>query len=373
MQRREKILAAVAGGLIVVVWVVPWAYRTVYGPVLTRQEQLEQLRHKHAQAVRQLSQVNRSLAVVNRWRRLSLPADVADAQRLYQQWLTDMALMCGWQELRVVPGRRIVRSGQYTAVQVHLEAVARLDQVARLLSWLDRVALAHRVAALRVEPQGETDQLRVRLTGEGLVLPGAPARKRLFPETRLQEPLAAAAEAHSLTVRSSEGFPQKGPFWIRIGQEVMQVRQVQGTRWQVRRAQHNTALLAHGSGDRVQLLPLQSETLPGEELFHQLAQAWLFRPYRPPQAPPERPSVAPPDPEPVVVFIASVQKDEEPEVWFYEPRTRRRYVLRAGQKWQWAQSQLQVLSIQPDRVVLETPWGQQSLELGQSLQKPPSP
>ncbi len=377
MQKREKILAVVAAVLVGATWGVPRLYRWVFGPVLQRQERLQLLQQQRSQTLQQTAALNRAARQLAHWRRRSLPPDAVDAQRLYQEWLTDLALLCGWQRARVVPGRRLQRGGVYAAVQVTIEADVSLRRLCYLLDIFHRVELAHRIAALRVERAAEGEQLHVTLTAEGLCLNDAPRRKRLFAETRLAEPFAASGSEQTLVVASTTGFPEQPPFFVRIEGELLQVRRIEGTRWLVRGAQWHTEAASHPAGALVQHVPLRDDAAveTRQQWIDQVVEIAPFSPPRfprTPQQPSPQPEAAPPpspeDPAVGLRFIASVVKNDVPEAWLYDAGTGRRVVLTPGGKLGLGPVQGRVVSIGTDALVVENSQGRWRLPLGESLQ-----
>ena len=117
MKRNEKILA---GGLALVVagyfgW--PILHSIYLAPI----EQLEGDLALAEDQVRDKEEKNFQLRLaaqrLSDSRRRGLPGDELEAQRLYQQWLTDLALTSGL-NAKVTPNRRSPERGAYVAVEV---------------------------------------------------------------------------------------------------------------------------------------------------------------------------------------------------------------------------------------------------------------
>ncbi len=370
MQKREKILAVIAAVLVGGTWGLPRLYQWVYGPVLDRQQRLATLQQQRSQRLQQAGSVNQAARQLALWRRRSLPPDALDAQRLYQEWLTEIALLCGWDSPRISPGRRLQRGKVYTAVQVTLEATVSLERLCRFLDLFHRVELAQRVAALRVQRSQDGSELQVSLTAEGLCLADAPQRKRLFAETQLAAPFSSSGSEQSLAVTSGQGFPEQGPFYVRIEHELLLVTEVQKNRWKVQGAQLGTRAASHPQGALVQHVPLgQEEPQQRSRLLEELVRTGPFSPPPPPQgnAPPPQQSAPSDDPAARVRFIASVSKNDVPEAWLYDAATGQRSVLTAGDKLAQGPVQGRVLEVRRDALVVQNEQGTWFLPLGSTL------
>ncbi len=189
MQRREKLLLS-----SLIVAVLAWQGQrivdsVVFAPLDERAAQIKTLEKKTKHQRQQQQEIKDSAAKLKQWQAISLPPDPLNAQRLYQQWLTDLAQAAGMSRLKVLPGRRIPKGKVYQAVQVSLEAEATLEQLSRFLVRFYRTDLLHQI--VRMDIKSDTQQgdpmLSVALAAEGLALTSAPKRERLFPQTKLSD------------------------------------------------------------------------------------------------------------------------------------------------------------------------------------------
>ncbi|MEQ9068558.1 MAG: hypothetical protein RLO18_17605, partial [Gimesia chilikensis] len=120
MQKREKILAAIFGTIILVWLGMPVINSTFIEPVQTRQNQLKVLNQQIDQKENKELELLRSARQLGDWVAHSLPPDEHDAQRLYLEWLSDLAELSGITNLKLSPGRRIREGKTYIAIQVSL-------------------------------------------------------------------------------------------------------------------------------------------------------------------------------------------------------------------------------------------------------------
>lgn len=282
MQQREKILFIVFLVSIAIWQGSRWIDASFLQPLREKQQELylaqERVQSREKQE-EELLQASRSLAD---WRARSLPPEPLDAQRLYQQWLTDLAQLSGLSGLKVTPERRVAKGKTYVAVQVALSGQATYPQLSRFLYHFQRADLAHRVVHLRVEsPATEGNPLlNVSLTAEGLAVQGAKNRARLFPQARLAAPIDA--KAASISVVDQAEFSQSVPFDVRIDGELLTVREQSGNRWTVTRGAEATAAAPHAAGAAVELFPrLQTARVSLEEVERLMARSPFVKPSPP--------------------------------------------------------------------------------------------
>lgn len=221
MQRREKILAAVLIAGVLIWWGGKAAYGVLFSGVEELRSQLQAIDDQVKQKETAQLEVVAATKRLKAWRAASLPSDPLDAQRLYQQWLTDLAKSVGFGNVDVTSGRRTARGDIYTGVTVDVEGVASYEQMTEFLRRFHQSGLLHRIvhlSAVRVaDQQGVLD---VSLSAEGLALASATQRDSLFPATTLAE--AVTADAKQFRVASAAGFPSV-PFQVRVGDELVTI------------------------------------------------------------------------------------------------------------------------------------------------------
>src|SRR5690606_21686060 len=127
-------------------------------------------------------------------RKRGLPGSGLDAQRLYQQWLTELALASGL-NVTTTPNKVQPVGDVYNAVQVTLDGTATFDELQTFLRRFRQADLLHRIFRLDItSPAVEGDpELRIVIAAEGLNVTGAATRSQLFPQIELPEPLSADA------------------------------------------------------------------------------------------------------------------------------------------------------------------------------------
>ena len=186
----------------------------------------------------------------------SLPPSRNDAQRLYLEWISDLAVECRFQARQVSPGIKRGRPGKYLSVAVDLEADAKLEDLSRFLFEFEQADLVHRISSLSISStatSGNPD-LEIKLTAEGLSVFGADERIELAARTRLVDPLTV--ETTVLSVKDSSSFPEKTPFLAKIGTETIRVVYVAENKWTVERGVAGGSPFQHAAGAIVRHFPV---------------------------------------------------------------------------------------------------------------------
>lgn len=293
MQRRQQYLI---GGLVtvVVLWFGSgWLTSAVFEPIGAKREALDKLTKTVGQKEDQLLNLARSKKLLKDWQTRSLPPDLTkarqkpdalNAQGLYQEWLTDLAQLSGFEDLKVSPDRRASKANVYVSVMVKIEADARFEQLCNFLDRFYRADLLHRVTSLRVQSK-ETEGdpfFQVTLEAEGLALLDAPQRRTLFAQTRLAE--ALSEDATTMKVEGLDGFPKLPGFRVRLKNEYLTVTEFDGTSWTVERGIDRTTAADYPEATIVELTPLNA-SVPARttEEFQQLLAANIFVKPAPPK------------------------------------------------------------------------------------------
>lgn len=263
MQTREKNLAIVFAAVLglMVVWTVlkPW----YLGPINEQTSQLAAVQSELEDLENEQMRVLNATRRLADWKSQSLPPDpkpvgrgrpdALNGQRLYKDWLTDLARHCGFQNPEVVPNLTRAIQDVYVTAQVRVKGRATYHQLCQFLALFEQTELLHRIESCIVQsPNFRGDPLlEINLVAEGVALQNAPRRDALFPRTALAAPVQASDT--QLTVKDPEGFPESGRFSIRLGEERLLVVNVKGNEWQVNRGKDGTEAADHGEGVAVDL------------------------------------------------------------------------------------------------------------------------
>ncbi|MBM4074893.1 MAG: hypothetical protein FJ267_04540 [Planctomycetes bacterium] len=276
MEKREQLLL---GGLIVAVafWIGgSWLSASVFGPIRDKRALLVSLQKAVDLHEDDLLRLKRAEKRLRNWQARCLPpdplkskqrGDALNAQRLYLEWLTDLAQLSGFEELKVSPDQRTPKGTVYVSVAVKVEASARFEQLIQFLERFYKTDLLHRIKTLRItcrEPEGDP-ALQIVLEAEGLALLDAPQRRTLFPQSDLQSELDE--DGTTIEIDGVADFPSKPGFRVRIQNEFVEVTHLEIAApgkaiWTVARGIDRTLPSSHPSHSIVQLIPQVSETSP---------------------------------------------------------------------------------------------------------------
>jgi len=188
LRRREKILAAVAGALMVLLMFrvalvlgrasVGASGRSLAELRAVRDKKQEELA-RHRRAVEQAEQAALKLA---EWQRRSLPSDPTAARAQYQDWLRELVEQIEFQQRDVFSGEPQSRQGIYTVFPFRIQGRASLEQVVRFLYEFYQAGHLHKVRRLALLPVEGSSLLDVSISIEALALPKADRRQSLCTE-----------------------------------------------------------------------------------------------------------------------------------------------------------------------------------------------
>jgi len=258
MQKREKILAA-GLGVVLIAWLgLPMIESALFAPLRDLDSRRIALEDEEQRLTKRQFELARKDGSMKIWRGQSLPKDPLNAQRLYQEWLTNLAQLSGFEISKITLDRRGSEGETYVTIPVTIEARAKLRELAIFLERFESVNLLQRVARCDVgSPANEGDpELAVTLTAEGVAMKSAADRPRLFAQTELFD--GVNADIQKLTVASTTGFPVKFPFCVRIGNEFLHVTGADGNTWTVQRGVEKSFSEKHETGSTVEYFPLRA-------------------------------------------------------------------------------------------------------------------
>ncbi len=262
MQKREKILGVVLIASLGAMFGWPYLYNTFFSPLQEMEARIESLSNEKDLLWKQQLDLAKKDADLKGWYALSLPPNPENAQRLYLEWLTNLAHLSGFENLKVTLERRVDDSVVSVTIPVMIEGRAKLREIAEFLERFESVDLLQRIARCELaSPSNEGDpELNVTILAEGLSIKNAVERARLFPQTELFEEISK--DATKLTVVSNKGFPETLPFCVRLGAEFLNVTAIDGNTWTVQRGVERSYSDHHDAGLSVELFPLRMNADP---------------------------------------------------------------------------------------------------------------
>lgn len=261
-QKRTKLLAAGLGAVVAVYFGRSVVTNWVMGPIRDLERKVATAEAQAEKLADQEIQLNVAQRNLKDWKAISLPGDLDSAQRLYREWVFDLARQCGFSGsgFEVIPGARSAQK-EFNTVAVEIKkAEVDLQGLARFLYLFDQSALLHRISGMKVDSPGAqgNPRLAVTLTVEGMSVTGTENRAELLPRTRLagaidDKALLLKAVPNELFPVQSEGFE---PFLVRLDRELLQVTEVSEAGWKVVRGYAGTKSVSHADLSTVELFPV---------------------------------------------------------------------------------------------------------------------
>lgn len=210
MTTRERSLAMMLLGLIVVGGVGFFFYQFFMAPLNNRNQSIKTLQREIEKKNDRVAEVEMEKQKLQHWREISLPQDVALARREYAKHLEEMLKRSGFgQDFSLVPKQadtKKVSTGAskkepftrltFTVTGAH----ASLDSLVQFLDRFYRTNLLHQIKTLTVRrpstlgTQQRASELDIDLTVEALIVAGAENRTTLMP--------ASSTTATSVLARS---------------------------------------------------------------------------------------------------------------------------------------------------------------------------
>lgn len=178
LQRREKILAGLALGLVALagLWFLFFAGDPRSDDQLIRLQ--DELTSKIATERSALDKARRDAKHLADWQRRSLPPDPVSASSLYQNWLRDLAKHVNLQGYKLV-ANEVVHRDQSTRVSFTLHAQAHLGELVQFLYEFYAAGYLHQIRNMDVKPSRNSSTLDLVLTIEAASLPKAESKKEL--------------------------------------------------------------------------------------------------------------------------------------------------------------------------------------------------
>lgn len=260
-RKRTKLLAIGLGAVVAVYSGRSAVSGWIFGPINDLQKKLRTAQTQgETLADRQIA-----LGVAQRnlkdWKNISLPSDIDDAQRLYREWVFELARQCGFSgpAFEVTPGARSAQK-EYSTVSVEVrKAETDLQGLVRFLYLFDQAGLLQRISSMKIDSPGAqgNPRLNVSFAAEGMSVEGTENRPELLPRTKLSGALSETATA--MKAVPSELFPTADgfePFLVRLERELIRITAINGDAWTIERGAAGTKAAAHTDQSTVELFPV---------------------------------------------------------------------------------------------------------------------
>jgi hypothetical protein len=358
MKRREKILLAFFVSAILVWRGLPMLRAMVLGRLDDDTRRIAALKSTKTGIEEKEFKLQINQRKMGEWLEQSLPPEPVEAQRLYQEWLTDLAEAAGIAQIRVTPEPlQVTPDKTFRSVRVSVKGEATFEQLTYFLHQFYRTDLLHRIQALKVEgPPTPGGPLKITVVAEGLCLRDATERNHLFPRTELAQSLPRSFD--TLKVASSDEFPKEPGFIIRIdngeerssgqhGGEYATVTKIDGDKWTVKRAVEGSTKAYHAAKSEVELFPVRFDQKGStlEERKKALAKHPFVEP-----VPPAVAVADTNDPARQTKLIGTTLTESEHSAWLFNEITRINTVVKTGSSISIGDVQGTVDAIEPNSI-----------------------
>jgi hypothetical protein len=182
LERREKILAAVAGGLVLAIalWLLLFSGSNLsYSQLENRRDQLDMQVKKKEFEVKAAEAAVRRLAG---WQRRALPSDAIDARLVYQTWLRQLVDQLQFQKSTVEPTSDQPGSKTFTLLKFKVLGRTNLPKLVEFLHAFYSAGHLHQISSLDVTRVANSGDLDVKIDIEGMSLRGADRKSELAKE-----------------------------------------------------------------------------------------------------------------------------------------------------------------------------------------------
>ena len=170
LNKREKILAAVAG--VVVLLLAGYLLLGVGGPSLGRlRADRDRLADETQKKRARIAAARRATADLAEWNRRSLPADPANARSLYQNWLRELADQAGLHQLSIESSEGQSQRNVYKFFSFTVRGRAGLGSLTQFLYEFYSVGHLHQIRRLDIKSIEGASDLDVTMTVEALSRP----------------------------------------------------------------------------------------------------------------------------------------------------------------------------------------------------------
>jgi hypothetical protein len=197
MNSRERVLAIILLGVILLGGGGFFGYQFVYSPWITRTRMLANLKKEEQAKLERLDEIDRDRSKLARWRALSLPADPNLASVEYEKYLNGLL-----QKHSIINGRNIAPQKQdnsktaptttdkqpiYTRLSFTVHAYATMDSIVGMLHDFYSTGLMQQIKSLKIQRQmtvvtgQRTDELELNMLVEALIVSGTDPRPYLLP------------------------------------------------------------------------------------------------------------------------------------------------------------------------------------------------
>jgi len=177
MNPREKVLSGLIG-VIAIIGIGYFGWTKIDGMLQSKRQTRESLDKRISEYDLTLRKERRAVKALRDLQRRSLPTDSEVAKNEYFKWLLATLNEVGLEKAQVKPSsERQVGNGAYTPYRFTVLGNATLPQTTELLHRFYSSDDLHRISNLILNPNTESNDIRISLTIEAISIPGSPKRE----------------------------------------------------------------------------------------------------------------------------------------------------------------------------------------------------
>lgn len=182
LERREKILAAVAGGLTLLLagWFLFFSGSSLsYSQLGARRDRLSLETAKKENQVKTAAAAARRLA---EWQCRALPSEVADARVQYQAWLRELADRLQFQQPTIESTGVESKPKTYSLLKYKVHGRTNIAKLTEFLHEFYSAGHLHQIRLIDVSTVPNSPEIEVNIDVEAMSLPGADRKNKLTEE-----------------------------------------------------------------------------------------------------------------------------------------------------------------------------------------------
>ncbi len=236
MTKREKTLAVALGGTFAVLVVIPAIWSVLSGPIVDERKKLNSAQLALKRETDTFDAATEKQRKMVAFKERSLSSNASQASIAYKQWLSDLVeVVVKLNNPQVTPERiAATRDNSFVTVRVKVTGEGSMEQVRELLYRFYRANVLHQITTINVETldSSSSPRLGITLMAEAMSLRDAPVKgTTLFPRATIVEDVKAGTT--EIKVTNAKGFPEKGSFEVRVGDQFVVVSSAGVDVWKI--------------------------------------------------------------------------------------------------------------------------------------------
>lgn len=209
MQKREKLLAIAAGGVLLI-FGGQLLFTEVVSRFKARTDQIAALEKEIDDKDLKIAKGKKAQERLDSMRAQSLPEDEQLGRSLYQNWLLATADNAKLKNVEVIASQPLRTANSYTRFPFTLRASGGIDQITQFLFDFYQTAHLHQIVRLNLIPDAKDQSLTLFTQVEALAVPGSTNKARLA-DAKTSILKQADAETYRKSIASRNFFSAYQP------------------------------------------------------------------------------------------------------------------------------------------------------------------